>query len=150
MWLGRCVTKYKDGARYLLTVIDVFSKFLHIVPLLSKTGKAVITAFQSIFKDQKYSQPIRRRPVWVHTDKGKEFFNRSFQDMLRREGIQFQIRKNPDVKCSVIERANRTIRDKLYKFFTYKNTYRFVDVLPDFVRGHNSTVTVRLACRQHE
>ena len=140
MWLGRCVTKYKDGARYLLTVIDVFSKFLHIVPLLSKTGKAVTTAFQSIFKGPKYSQPIRRRPVWVRTDKGKEFLNRSFQDMLRREGIRFQVCKNPDVKSCVIEIANRTIRDKLYKFFTYKNTYRFVDVLPDVVTGYNSTV----------
>jgi len=96
------LSKYKAGVRYLLTVIDVFSKFLHIVPLLSKTGKAVTTAFQSIFKGPKYSQPIRRRPVWVRTDKGKEFLNRSFQDMLRREGSQFQICKNPDVKCSVM------------------------------------------------
>ena len=72
----------------------------------------------------------------MRTDKGKEFFNRSFQERLRREGIRFQICKNPDVKFSVIERAHRTIRDKLYKFFTY----RFLDVLSEFVRGYNSTV----------
>jgi len=60
--------------------------------------------------------------------------------MLRREVIQFQHCKNPDVTCFVIERAHRTIRDKLYKYFTYKNTWRFVDVLPDFVTGYNSTV----------
>ena len=95
---------------------------MRIVPLLSNMGKAVTTAFQSIFKDQKYSQPIRRCPVWARTDKEKEFLNRSFQDMLRREGIQFQFCKTPDVKCSVIERAHRTSRDKLCKFITYKNT----------------------------
>jgi hypothetical protein len=50
--------------------------------------------------------------------------------MLKHEGIQFQVYKNPDVKCSIVERAHRTIRDKLYKYFTYKNTYRYIDVLP--------------------
>jgi len=132
--------KYNDGVKYLLTVIDVFSKFLHIIPLKSKTCKAVTTAFQSMLKDPKYFKPIRRRPVCVRTDRGKEFLNRSFQDMLKREGIEFQTCKNPDVKCSVVERAHRTIRDKLYKYFTYKNTYIFIDVLQPFVRGYNASV----------
>jgi hypothetical protein len=60
--------------------------------------------------------------------------------MLKREGIQHQICKNPDVKCSIVERAHRTIRDRIYKYFTYKNTYRFIDKLGDFVRGYNATV----------
>jgi len=45
----------------------------------------------------------------------------------------------PDVKCSVVERAHRTIRDTLYKYFTYKNTYRYIDVLPKFVTAYNDT-----------
>jgi hypothetical protein len=134
------LSKYNDGVKYLLTVVDVFSNFLHIIPLLAKTGKAVTTAFQTIFNDPKYSNPIRRLPVLVRTDRRKEFLNKTYQDMLEREGIQFQICRNPDVKCSVIERAHRTIRDKLYIFFTYKNTYRFVDVLQKFVRGYIETV----------
>jgi len=134
------LSKYNDGIKYLLTVIDVFSKFLHIVPLKRKTGNAVTSAFQTILKDPKYLKPIRRCPVWERTDIGKEFLNKSLQDMLKREGIQFQTCRNPDVKCSVVERAYRTIRDKLYKYFTYKNTYRFIDVLPAFVRGYNATV----------
>jgi len=60
--------------------------------------------------------------------------------MLRREGIHFQICKNPDVKCSIVERAHRTIRDKLYKYFTCKNTCRFIDVLPQLVQVYNATV----------
>jgi hypothetical protein len=59
--------------------------------------------------------------------------------MLKREGIQFQICKNPDVKFSVFERGHRTIRDKLYKYLTYK-TYRFNDVLQPLVRGYNAVV----------
>jgi len=60
--------------------------------------------------------------------------------MLKREGFQFQVCKNPDVKCSFVERAHRTIRVRLYKYFTYKNTYRFIEVLPKFVQAYNDTV----------
>jgi hypothetical protein len=41
---------------------------------------------------------------------------------------------------AVIERAQRTIRDKLCKYFTYKNTYTFIDVLQQFVQGYNETI----------
>jgi transposase InsO family protein len=71
-------SKYNDRYRYLLSLIDVFSKFLHIVPLRSKTGTDVASALRSILAN--YS---RRRPIWVRTDRGKEFLNRSFQDMLK-------------------------------------------------------------------
>jgi hypothetical protein len=60
--------------------------------------------------------------------------------MLKREGIEHQICKNLGVKYSVVERAHRTIRDRIYRYFTYKNTYKFIDVLGDFVRGYNATV----------
>ena len=60
--------------------------------------------------------------------------------MLKLEGIQFQVCKNPDVKCSVIERAHRTIRVGLYKYFNYKKTCIYIDVLPKFVKAYNDTV----------
>jgi transposase InsO family protein len=101
--------KHNDNHKYLLSVIDVFSKYLHVIPIKSKTSPAVTAAFLSIFSNPKYSKPIRKRPIWVRTDKGKEFLNKSFQDMLKREGIQFQVCRNPDVKCSIIERAHRTL-----------------------------------------
>jgi len=113
----RDLGKYNDKYVYILSAIHVFSKFLHLVPLRSKTGTALSSAFQSIFKDPRYST---RRPIWLRTDKGKEFLNRDFQDMLKGEGIQFQVCKNPNVKCSVVEGARRTIRERLYKYFTNK------------------------------
>jgi len=60
--------------------------------------------------------------------------------MLKREGIQFHVCKNPDVECSVVERAHRNIREGMYKYFTYKNTYRYIDVLPKSVKAYNETV----------
>jgi hypothetical protein len=120
-------------------VIDVFSKYVHSVPLRSKTGAAVTSAFKAILQDPKYSKPIRSRPVCIRTDKGKEFLNAEFQGLFKSEGIQFQICKKPDVRCSVVERFNRTLRDKIFRYITYKNTYRYLDVFPKFVQGYNAT-----------
>ena len=88
----------------------------------------------SIFHDS------RSHPVCVHTDKVKEFLNEEFQDMLSDEAIQFQVCKNSDEKCAVVERGHRTIRDMLYKYLTSLNTYRFIDVLPKFINAYNDTV----------
>ena len=123
--LDLSLKKFNNNYRYLLQVIDVFSKYLNSVPLRTKTGKEVAAALESIFKDPKNTKPIRRRPVWVRTDKGKEFLNTQFQTLLKLEGIEFQICRNPDVKCAVLERVNRTLRDKLHRYFTYKNTSLF-------------------------
>jgi len=76
----------------------------------------------------------------VRTDKGKEFLNTQFQTLLKHEGIEFQVCRNPDVKCAVVERVNRTLRDKLHRYFTYKNTYHYLDVLPKFIKGYNASV----------
>ena len=124
--------KYNDNYKYILWVTDVFAKFFYLIPVKTKREPVVTAAFLSIF-DDKPKLPAQW-PVWVRTDKGKEFPNNHFEDMLRDEGIQFQVCRNPNVKCAVVERAHPTIRDSLYKYFTYKNTFRYIDVLPKFVR----------------
>ena len=105
------ISKFNNNYKYLLSVFDVFSKFLHTVTMKSKTGQTVTSTFQFIFTDKKYSKPHKQRPLNLRTDKGKEFLNKTFQDMLKREGIQFQVCKNPVVKCSVVERVQRTRRE---------------------------------------
>ena len=134
------ISHFNDNFRYILTVIDVFSKYLHLIPLKAKTGSAVAKAFGSILNDPKYLKPYVRRPVVIQTDRGKEFLNKPFRDLLRREGIEHRTCRNPDVKCSVAERVQRTIREKLNKFFTYKNSYRYIDVLQKFAVAYNKTV----------
>jgi hypothetical protein len=132
-------SKVKDNYRYILTFIDFFSKFLREVPLKSKTGLAVTSSFQSVFKDTKYSSSSsRKRPVWVRTDKGKEFLNTTFQDILKHEKIEFQVCRNPDAKCAIVERVKRTLRDKIFKNFTYSNSHKYIDVLPKFVTAYNT------------
>jgi len=104
---------YNDNFRYILSVIDVFSKFLYLIPVKIKSEPAVTAAFRSIFVDK--PKLHSRRPVLVRTDKSKEFLNKDFQGMLRDESIQFQVCRNPDVKCAVVKLVQSTIRDRLYK-----------------------------------
>jgi len=123
----RALGKFNDKYKYVLSVIDVFSKYLHLVHLRSKTGTAVASEFISIFED--FNR--RRSPVWVRTEKGKEFLNKHFQETLKRQSIQFQVCRNPDVKSRVAERC--------INISPTKNTYRYIDVLPKFVRAYNDT-----------
>ena len=120
--------------RYILSLIVVFSKYLYLVPIKTKSGPAVNSAFRSLLHDESL------HPLRVRTYKGKEFLNKHFQDMLRDEGIQFQVCINPVVKCAVVERVHRTIRDRLFKYFTFSNSYRYMDVLPNFLKAYNDTV----------
>ena len=75
----------------------------------------------------------------VQSDKGTEFLNSTFQSMLKRRGIKFYTSENEDLKASVVERFNRTLKTKMYRYFTYKNTRRYVDVLDDMLHSYNNT-----------
>jgi hypothetical protein len=112
--------KFNDNFKYLLTVIDVFSKFLHTVPLQNKSEKTVTFAFKQILTDPRYNKPIKHRPIVLKSDKGNEFENKAFQDMLRVEGIEFRVCPDPDVKCAVVEKTVRTIRGRIYKYHNLK------------------------------
>ena len=75
----------------------------------------------------------------VQSDKGTEFLNSTFQFTLRRHGIKFYTSENEDVKASVVERFNRTLKQKMYSYFTAKRARRYVDVLPDLIDSYNNT-----------
>ena len=62
-------SKWNKGYRYLLVVIDVFSKYGWVVPLKDKKGESVAEAFKTIFKEG-------RKPQYLWVDKGKEFYNK--------------------------------------------------------------------------
>src|SRR3984885_3900218 len=91
----------------------------------------MVEAFSKVFLD--------RQPTHLQADKGTEFLNRNFQALLRKNGIAFYTSENEDIKASVVERFNRTIKTKMWKYFTHTNTHRYVDVLQDLVHSYNNT-----------
>jgi transposase InsO family protein len=125
------ISRANDGFRYILTCIDVFSKFAQAVPLKTKTAAAVTDAFSSMIKN--------RKAYYLQTDKGTEFLNATFQKLLKDNGIKHYTSENDDIKCAIVERWHRTILAKLYRYFTYRNTTRYIDVLEDLVKSYNET-----------
>ncbi|KAK3918147.1 Putative uncharacterized transposon-derived protein, partial [Frankliniella fusca] len=81
-----------------------------------------------------------RRPTRLFSDKGKEYINKTFQKSLKENNITYIHTHNPDIKCSIMERWQRTIKSKLFKRFTYTEKYRYVDgLLDDIVDAYNHT-----------
>ena len=124
------VSRYNDGYRYLLTCIDVFSKFAWAIGLKTKGGAEVTRAFEERILSH-------RKCRMLQTDKGTEFLNSTFQEMLKKHGIHFYTSENDDIKAAVVERFNRTLKERLYRYFTYKNTDRYLDVLEEIVGSYN-------------
>ena len=125
------LSPFNDGMRYILSCIDVFSKQAWAVPVRTKSGRDVTEAFEQILSERKCNM--------VQSDKGTEFLNSTFQSMLKRHGIKFYTSENEDLKAAVVERFNRTLKTKMFRYFTYKNTKRYVDILADLLHSYNNT-----------
>ena len=124
--------EYNDGYTFILTCIDCFSKYAWAIPIMSKHGEEIVMALKRILKMS------GRKPKRLQTDKGKEFLNTKVQSFLRENDIQLFTTES-DKKASIVERFNRTMKGRTYKYFTANNTYRYVDVLQSLVDGYNNT-----------
>ena len=101
------IARQNGGMRYLLTLIDVFSKFAWAIPVHSKDAKAITAAFGQVLTT---ANP--RHPQRLQTDKGKEFFNSNFQSLIKRYGIQ-HFASESEQKAAVVEQFNRTIKTRI-------------------------------------
>jgi len=124
-------SKYNKGVKYLLTVIDIFSKYAWVIPLKNKTGESVTEAFEKIILEG-------RLPVNLWVDEGKEFYNKKFESFLNKNKINIYHTFN-EGKAVVIERFNRSLKRIMWKYFTANNTYTYLDNLQDMVDKYNKT-----------
>lgn len=120
------------GYAYLLTCIDIFSKFAWVRPLKTKMGDEVAEALMSIIEDGK------RSPHALQTDKGKEFFNSSVKRVLKHYRIVHFATEN-ETKAAVVERFNRTLKSRMWRYFTEQDNNKYINVLQELVRGYNAS-----------
>ena len=126
------ISKYNKGVRFLLWVIDIFSKYAWVVPLKDKKGVSIAAAFQSILKQS------NRKPNKIWVDKGSEFYNISFKKWLQNNGIVLYSMHN-EGKSVVAERFIRTLKNKIYKYITSVSKNMYIDKLDDIVNEYNNT-----------
>jgi hypothetical protein len=126
------IARDNDGIRYLLTVIDCFSKYAWVIPVKKKDSANLVDAFKQLFAS------TSRRPERLQTDKGKEFMNAPLQSLLHDYDIH-HFTTNSDMKAAMVERFNRTIKSRIFAYFTSKSTSRYIDKLQDFVDSYNKS-----------
>ena len=119
------------GYRYVLVIIDNFSKYGWTIPLKNKNAQIIKDSFEKILISSK------RSPNLIETDRGKEFHNNIFQDFLNKNNIKLYSR-NSSYGAVFAERFNRTIRDLLKRPVFEKGDGNWIDVLPIITKQYNN------------
>jgi hypothetical protein len=142
LWAADLVimSKYSDendGYKYMLNVIDTFSKFAWAEPLKTKSGIEVAKTFLEIIKKAKNAN--HKPPNFLHTDKGLEFRNKDFKKVLQKYNIKMYHTENEE-KSAIIERWNGTLNRKMKIQFEIQNNFRWIDILQKLIKTYNDTV----------
>ena len=125
--------KNNRGYRYVLVIIDNFSKYGWTIPLKNKTGQTIKDSFETILIISK------RKPNLIETDSGREFYNNIFQDFLNKINIKLYSR-NSSYGAVFAERFNRTIGDLLKKIVLENGDANWIDILPTITKQYNNKV----------
>ena len=126
------ISKFNIGFRFLLCVIDIFSKYAWVVPLKDRKGVSIANAFQSILKKS------NRKPSKIWVDKGSDFYNNSFKKWLQGNSTAMYSTNN-EGKSVVAERFITTIKNKIYKYMTSISKDVYIDKLDDIINEYNNT-----------
>ena len=125
------------GFKYMLNVIDVFSKYAWSIPLKDKTGKTTFEAFRKITQESHRIAKHNLNINWV--DKGLEFYNKYVTEWLERNNI-IKYSTYSENKSVVVERFNRTLKEMMWKRFTAENTRNWIIMLDDLLNKYNNRV----------
>jgi hypothetical protein len=119
------LAQYNDNIRYLLAVIDTFTRFAWVRLLKDKKSVTVLNAFKSILTS------AGEYPITVVTDRGTEFYNKLFETFCEQNNIKL-LTPDSSIHAAYIERFNRSLQSLVYKYLTENETKRFIDKInPD-------------------
>src|SRR5688572_22499729 len=111
-----------DSHRYLLTCIDVFSKYARVEPLKNKSGNALRAAFSKMIENQ----PCKL----LQTDMETEFLNGVFQKLVKERTIRHYTSEKDEITGAIAERFNRILKGTMWRYLTHTSSDRYIDVLP--------------------
>ena len=130
------ISKFNKGLRFLVCVVDIYSKYAWVVSLKDKKVVNIVNAFQSILKKSNR----KTNKIWV--DKGNEFYNRSMKSWLEKNDLEMYSTHH-EGKSVVAERFIRTIKNKIYKHMTSISKHVCIQKLDDIVNEYNNTKHVQ-------
>lgn len=126
------VSKVNSGYKYILVIIDTFSKYGWAYPLKQKSGSHVAQVFQDLFKNGRF-------PKNLQTDLGTEFYNKQLGKIFKFFNINHYSTYSVK-KASIAERFIRTIKSKMYKQFSLQGNYNWTNILSKLLTQYNDTI----------
>ncbi|KAL4147911.1 hypothetical protein QTP88_002238 [Uroleucon formosanum] len=123
-------SKQNKGFKYILCVIDCFTKLAWATPLKSKSAKEVSSAMSKIL--------LKRAPKLLQLDNGKEFYNSTFDALMKKHNIH-KYSTYSTMKACIVERFNRTLKEKMFREFTARGTHEWVSILPLLINEYNNS-----------
>ena len=128
----RKFSRQNKGFKFLLVVINAFTKYAWVEALKSKSGDEVTKKMEKIL------QSIPYKPRFLHCDEGKEYFNAKFKALMEKFNIHPYATRSV-MKDSIVERLNRTLKTKIWKHFSLSGKYEYISVLQKLVDEYNSS-----------
>ena len=113
------LSKYNKGFKYLLCVIDLFSKYAWVIPMKVKKGTSIVNAFKKIVSKG------QRKPNKIWVDQGSEFYNQSFKNFLKKNNIEMYSTYS-EGKSVVAEKFIITLKNKIFKHMTTISKKMFI------------------------
>ena len=116
-----------DGYKYLLVVIDIFSRYAWVEPVKDKTAKEIVRAFDKIIQEG-------RIPKRLRSDAAKDFTSEQFQKYVKSKNIIHFV-PHTEKQANYVEHFIKTLKSKIFKYIVEKNSPRYIDVLPKIVES---------------
>ena len=123
--------EFNDGHRYILVLIDAFSRKLWAISLTNKNASTLSKVLDNFFSEHSF------RYMW--TDRGSEYVNILCEKIYKKHNVIRYSTQNSLFKSSLAERVIRTVKSKLHRAMTQFNTNRYIDYLPEIVKSYNMT-----------
>lgn len=131
-------SKANKGYKWLLMIIDCFSKYGHVVPMKRKTAVETADAFSKLFRE---NTPPKK--CWA--DAGKEFWNAEVSKVFKKYNVKLYKTQN-ELKSCIVERFIRSFKRHMYMMFTSERTRNYISVLDDMVQRYNNTYHRSIGC----
>lgn len=125
-------SKENDRIQYVLLVFHIFSKYLWLWPLKDKMEETTTLAFRDVLRQE-------RKPSRIRADKGQELRSKVVNDLLTDRNRKHVYSQNTEVKANYADRAMKTMKTKIYRYMTFKQSKRYIDRLQEFPRSYNKT-----------
>lgn len=126
------LAKENDNFKYILFVIDSFSKFVRVRPLRTKTAEEITSAMKSIIEE------AGEAPHQCMSDRALEFLSKKLRNYFKSVDIKHILPSNDISKACIAERGILTVKNIIFKFLTANQTLRYIDNLQEIAKAMNA------------